>query len=109
MPVLSLPGYLLSVLCATSLEELRIHRQRESNSNRVTLLCENESANVFISNAEFWRNSAHKITNFTYGLHNFLVNASVTISLTPQDEGNYSCGDPKKGITSSNHIVLLGM
>lgn len=31
------------------------------------------------------------------------------ISLTPQDEGNYSCRDPRKGNTSSNHIVLLGM
>ena len=95
----------ISVLLATNTLHIRNISNSNTQSNNITLVCQYASSTV--QNAEFWRDSIHRVTDITYNDHT-TSNTSALISLTPQEEGSYTCRDPVGNVSSSNNIVLLG-
>ena len=94
----------ISVLLATNTLHIS---SSNTQSNNIMLVCQYASSTGYIQNAEFWRDSIHRVTDITYNDHT-TSNTSALISLTPQEEGSYTCRDPVGNVSSSNHIVLLG-
>ena len=99
---------LLALVAPSSSTTLQIQRFTNSrDNNNITLACQEVLAN-YVQNPVFLRDGVNKLTNFNYSNHT-LVNTSAIFILTPLEEGNYTCQDPMRGITSSNNIVLLGI
>lgn len=87
------------------------HLRPNVSNNIISLLCEDLTSNTYLANAVFWKDSVHRVNNLIYGVYTG-PDTSATLTLTPQDEGNYTCNsgeESNEGSSSCNHLLLLGM
>ena len=75
------------------------------NYNRVTLSCRNSFQDL-LSDAEFLRRASRQ--NSPVQLPGSPTNGEITITLTQEDEGYFSCSSVSEGGTSTNEIGLAG-
>ena len=91
---------------------IRVEFKRDSRNNNIELLCRNVTAGYpsLLANADFWVNSSNNLLN-NIMYENYQgqgPNTSALFTLTPQNEGAYSCGVIDRGIASLNSTELTG-
>ena len=96
----------LAIVCAVEGQpNIRVDYPQEGNYNLVTLTC-SDNVGARLNDAEFLRRAPGQDSRVP--LPGSPINGEITITLTQEDEGYFSCRSVSGGGTSTNEIGLAG-